>query len=308
MGRAPLPSTVPRKRNSCARALRLVLRGWQSMHARMAAHAVWLLATLCIPSLAEGQTANLRPFGVGERLVFVVSTARSSKIGDAVMTLSGPIDVRGTQAVVASFDTDIRVAMLKASNKTKSWFDARDMTSLRFTKHERRPFASQDDSAEVFPDRHRWESAHDVTSPVSSDHPLDELSFIYFLRTTFFEPDSTYSFERHYDARRSPTTVRVVKHETLRTRAGKFETTVLEMRVKDAPSTRAMVCCTSGSATPRAGCPSGSKAPCPCSVGILTLDSAVTPSCRADDPQPATIKFSASDPPISCISQRGTTK
>jgi hypothetical protein len=238
----------------------------------VAAHAVLVLTTFGSASREADRESSA--LWRGERLVFVVSTARSSKIGDAVMMLSGPIDVRGTQAMVASFDTDIRVAMMQASNKSKSWFDARDMTSLRFTKHERRPFSSQDDSAEVFPERHRWESANDVTSPVTSDHPLDELSFIYFLRTTFFEPDSTYSFERHYDARRSPTTVRVVKHETLRTRAGKFETTELEMHVRTAPSIRAMVCCTSGSATTPAGCPSGSKAPCPCSASAFSRSTA----------------------------------
>ena len=262
------------------------------MQVRLAVHAVWVLIALWAPSLAEGQTASLRPFGVGERLVFVVSTARSSKIGDAVMTLSGPIDVRGTQAMVASFDTDIRVAMMKASNKSTSWFDARDMTSLRFTKHERRPFSAQDDSVEIFPDRHRWESAHDVTSPVSSDHPLDELSFIYFLRTTFFEPDSTYSFERHYDARRSPTTVRVVKHETLRTRAGKFETTELEMRVKDGAEYKGDGVLHIWISDDACRLPVRIESAMPLlGVGILTLDSAVTPSCRADDPQPATIKF-----------------
>ena len=253
------------------------------------ARAVWVLITFWAPSLAQAQAANPQPFGIGERLVFIVSTARSSKIGDAVMTLSGPIDVRGTQAMMASFDTDIRVAMMKASNKSKSWFDARDMTSLRFTKHERRPFSSMDDSVEIFPDRHRWESAHDVTGPVASDHPLDELSFIYFLRTTVFEPDSTYSFERHYDVRRSPTTVRVVKHETLQTRAGKFETTELEMRVKDGAEYKGDGVLHIWISDDSCRLPVRIESTMPLlGVGILTLDSAVTSSCRPDDPKWAT--------------------
>ena len=267
-------------------------RGWRSMQALRAARAVWVLATLLAPKLAEGQTPNPRPFGVGERLVFVVSTARSNKIGEAVMTLSGPIDVRGTQAVLSSFDTNIRVAMMKASNNSKSWFDAGDMTSLRFTKRARRPFSSQDDSVEVFPDRHRWESAHDVTGPVGSDHPLDELSFIYFLRTTFFEPDSTYSFERHYDVRRSPTTIRVVKHETLQTHAGKFETTELEMRVKDGAEYKGDGVLHIWISDDACRLPVRIESAMPLlGVGILMLDSAVTPSCSAGEPQPTTMQF-----------------
>jgi hypothetical protein len=190
--------------------------------------------------------------------------------------------------MVSSFETHIRVAMMKASNESKSWFDARDMTSLRFAKHERRPFSSHNDSVEIFPDRHLWDSARGVTGTVSSDHPLDELSFIYFLRTVFFEPDSTYTFARHYDVRRSPTTVRVVKHETLQTRAGTFETTELEMRVKDGTEYKGEGVLHIWISDDACRLPVRMESTMPIlGIGILVLDSAVTPSCHGRDPQRA---------------------
>jgi hypothetical protein len=252
-----------------------------------AALAVFVLTMAYAPSSARSQAESPRAFAVGERLVFVVSTTQSSKIGDAVMSLSGPIDVHGTSVVVSSFETHIRVAMKKASNESKSWFDARDMTSLRFAKHEHRPFSSQNDSVEIFPDRHRWDAANGVTGPVASDHPLDELSFIYFLRTVVFEPDSTYSFARHYDVRRSPTTVRVVKHETLQTHAGTFETTELEMHVKDGAEYKGGGVLHIWISDDACRLPVRIESAMPMlGICILLLESAVTPFCRAVDPEP----------------------
>jgi Protein of unknown function (DUF3108) len=66
-----------------------------------------------------------------------------------------------------------------------------------------------------------------------SDTPLDELSFMYFIRTLPLEPNSTYRFNRHFDAARSPTSVKVVRREIIATPAGRFQTILVEMRVKD---------------------------------------------------------------------------
>jgi hypothetical protein len=254
--------------------------------------AVALTALIVVTFITAATTAarapNARPFAVGERLAFVVSTNRMNKIGNAVMALSGPVDIRGTPVFVSSFETHIRVAMMNASNETTSWFDASSMTSFRFAKHEHRPLSSQDDSVEIAPERHRWDAAQNLSGAVASDHPLDELSFIYFLRTRFFKPDSTYSFERHYDARRNPTTVRVVKHETLQTRAGKFETTELEMHVKDGAEYQGEGVLHFWISDDACRLPVRIESNMPMlGVGILTLDSAVTPSCRANDSDPA---------------------
>ena len=63
--------------------------------------------------------------------------------------------------------------------------------------------------------------------------PLDELSFIYFLRTLPLLDDSARTFVRHYDSDRNPVTVTVVGRDTLKTRAGEFPTIIVEMRVRD---------------------------------------------------------------------------
>jgi uncharacterized protein DUF3108 len=252
-----------------------------------AIHFAGVLSALTLfvlaPSKRQAQTGDPLPFGVGERLTFTVSTNHLNKVGEAVMLLSGPVDVRGTSTMLASFDTHVSVARVKASNESRSWIDTRDLTSLRFAKHEHRPLATEDDSVEIFPDRHHWSGAHD-TGTVTSDHPLDELSFIYFLRTQSFAPDSTYSFDRHYDTRRSPTTVRVVKHETLHTPAGTFETVELEMRVRDGAEYKGEGVLYLWISDDRCRLPVRIESAMPVlGTGILVLESAVTPICRVDN-------------------------
>lgn len=249
--------------------------------------ALLLAIALGIASSTAARPAASIPYGVGEELTFAVSTTRVRDVGKAVMRLSGPVDVRGTPALVASFETHISVAMMKASNVSRSWIDQGSMTSLRFSKHERRPFASNDDSVDVSPADHRWTGPNGTGGTVTSDHPLDELSFIYFLRTVSFVPDSTYSFNRHYDARRNPTTIRFVKRETLQTPAGKFETIELEMRVKDGTEYKGEGVLHLWLSDDSCRLPVRIESAMPVlGTGILTLESAVTPSCRPGERDP----------------------
>ena len=174
------------------------------------------------------------PFGAGERLTYTVRVARVGTVGRGEMTVEGPVDVRGHQALVLRFDFDTKVGPIKVMDHTQSWLDPQRFASLRFRKEERHPLSTNEESVEVYPSEHRWVGADGHGGQTTSGAPLDELSFMYFLRTVPLADDSTYRFDRHFDSARNPTTVRVVGRETLRTPAGEFPTVVVEMRVKDA--------------------------------------------------------------------------
>ena len=64
--------------------------------------------------------------------------------------------------------------------------------------------------------------------------PLDELSFVYFLRTLRLADGDTYTFTRHYDTARNPVRVRVIGRGRIRVPAGEFDAVEVEMRVRDA--------------------------------------------------------------------------
>jgi hypothetical protein len=85
----------------------------------------------------------------------------------------------------------------------------------------------------MFPETMRWSAADGSSGATPSGAPLDELSFIYFIRTLPLTADTTFEVNRHFDASRNPVGLRILGRESLSTSAGDFETVIVEMRVKD---------------------------------------------------------------------------
>jgi hypothetical protein len=116
---------------------------------------------------------------------------------------------------------------------------------------------------------------------VESDHPLDELAFIYYLRTLNLLPDSLYSFDRHYDHRRAPATVRIVKHETLTTPAGDFNTVEYEVTLSDSHDLKSRDVLNFWISEDRQRVPVRIESVMPVlGKSIMTLESVTAPGCR----------------------------
>lgn len=199
---------------------------------RRLVRAACITALLLLTEPVAAQTAEL-PFAIGERLEYRVRVAGLGTIGRGAMWVEGPAEVRGHDAWLLRFDVKARRGPFKASDRTASWIDPVRMASLRYTKQERHPLSRGSESVELFPETGRWTEAGGRAGESSSDAPLDELSFMYFLRTIPLDSDTTLRFDRHFDDARNPTSVRVVGREVVTTEAGEFRTVVLEMRVRD---------------------------------------------------------------------------
>jgi hypothetical protein len=241
-----------------------------------------LLGSVACATAAEAQATVALPFGSGERLTFRIHAAKFGTIGHAVMSVAGPEYIRGIETMLVSMDTHMGVLFMKGSDANRSWIDPSRMTSLRFEKHQRRPFSSTDDSVDIYPDLHHWSGAgtHADSGSTTGAAPLDELSFLYFLRTVSLVPDSIYSFDRHYDKRRVPSTVRFVKRELVRTPAGDFNTVELEVRVKDGVEWKDEWVVRYWISEDQCRLPVRMESAVPIlGAGIMTLESAVTPTC-----------------------------
>lgn len=193
-------------------------------------------ATATPPARAQG----CLPFGVGEALTYVVKIGFGLRVGRGEMTVATGDSVRGEATLLLRFAVEAGAGPIHASQKSSSWVTPAQLATLRFTKHERSPLTNADDSVEVYPREKRWTTAKGAIGYSPSDLPLDELSFLFFVRTLPLGPDSSWNFSRHYDPARSPTLVRVVGHERVKTDAGTFETWKVELRVRDPAHFRGM--------------------------------------------------------------------
>src|SRR5262245_21401115 len=191
------------------------------MRNRLLAFLVLALASV---GMTVAQPGRQLPFGPGEELVFNVQSSRFGKVGKAVMRVSADT-LRGRDVYLLAFDFSAKVVLFSANDRTRSWVDPTDFATLRYTKQERSPLMKRDEDVDVFPEEYRWKTA--AGSFVSETHePLDELSFLYFIRTLPLDSGAVYSFDRHFDPARNPVVISVLSRD-----AG---VVVVEMKVKDA--------------------------------------------------------------------------
>jgi hypothetical protein len=172
------------------------------------------------------------PFAVGERLSYETKAGRFS--GRAEMWVEGPVEVQGTDALVLRFTFSTKVGPFGVSDATNSWWDPVRRATLRFEKREHHLLARHTEDVTIDRVSGHWHGTDGREGDSPSEAPLDELSFIYFIRTLDQAGDATLRLSRHFDADRNPTTIRFVGRDSITTPAGTFSTREIEMRVRDA--------------------------------------------------------------------------
>jgi Protein of unknown function (DUF3108) len=187
--------------------------------------AAAMLAGCAFPARAQERAL---PFSAGETCVYRGSNVLG-RIGTGTMAVE-PADA-GT--VLLRFDFRGRVGPAGIEDRSRSWFDTAARGSRRFTKRERSPVATRDEDVRMDFAARRWSEAAGGSGAMNTGAPLDELSFLYYVRTLRLADGDTYSLARHYDATRPPVRVRVVGRETTEVPAGRFRTVHVEMRVHD---------------------------------------------------------------------------
>jgi hypothetical protein len=173
------------------------------------------------------------PFGAGERLTYHVRVDKMRASGRGTMWIEGPVDVRGSSTLLLRSKVEVGIGPIKAIDKTDSWFDPSRMAALQFEQRHRYLFSRRSEDVEMYPAEMRWTNSEGDGGNTLTDAPLDELSFIYYIRTLALAPDTSYQLNRHYDAERNPVCIRVLGRETVRIALGEFPVVVTELRVKD---------------------------------------------------------------------------
>ena len=173
------------------------------------------------------------PFAPGESITYHVRVNKSAITGHATMSVEGPVDVRGTSTYVLQSRTRAGIGPFTGSQLMESWLDPVKMRALRFHEQEHRLFHSHDVRVEILPDERRWSDDDGGSGESITSASLDELSFIYYLRTLPPNRDTLYEFSRHFDASRDPINVRESPGGVIETSSGSYTTTLMEMHVHD---------------------------------------------------------------------------
>jgi hypothetical protein len=201
------------------------------------------LLGLCLTplaALAQAEPAPRPPFPLGEALNYRVHLAVGGNVGQGQMRVEGPVTDADVVTWRLVFEMQAGRGPIRAMDRTVSWLDPQRFAITRFEKTERHPLSRSTERVVVSHSRGAWYDAEAAETPDSDDWhklgsplPLDELSFLYFLRTIPLGRDTTFQVSRHFDAARNPTTIRVMGEELVETPVGIFRTRIVEMDVRD---------------------------------------------------------------------------
>jgi hypothetical protein len=178
---------------------------------------------------ADGARAAV-PWRVGERLSYEVRFGRI-RVGSGVMEVASTADVRGRETYHTVFRVQGRAAWYRVNDTFESWIDTRTLSSLRFVKDQEEGRRDKETRYEIYPERLAYvEQGGEEQRSVAN--PLDDGSFVYFLRTVPLTVGQTYQFDRYFKPDRNPVTIRVLRRERVKVPAGEFDAVVIQPSIK----------------------------------------------------------------------------
>lgn len=176
--------------------------------------------------VTEDSTAALAPFGPGEHLTYDVKVGWFGA-GTAWLSVEGFENVRGNLTYRAAMGIQGRF-IVGLNDRYKTWFDVHTLQSWRFTRDMNQGSYSGTRDYAFFPERMTWERQdNDESGPLPTEQPLDDIAFVYFLRTLPLEVGETYTFDRYFKETGNPVTVEVVRRDRRKTPAGEFDVIVV---------------------------------------------------------------------------------
>ena len=178
--------------------------------------------------------AAVVPYGPGERLEYKVK-AGIFNAGDAHMEVLGLDSVRGepTYHVEMALKGGLLFGALKVESYWSSWIDTRLITARRFISDVSNTGHSSYRSFEFYPDEMYWEQTDEgVIGELATALPLDDVSFIYFVRSLPLEVGKTYTLPRYFKKDGNPVIIEVERRDVRETPAGTFNTIVVRPTIK----------------------------------------------------------------------------
>ncbi|HEV7389108.1 MAG TPA: DUF3108 domain-containing protein [Gemmatimonadaceae bacterium] len=173
------------------------------------------------------------PFAVGEKMEYDVKFG-VLRVGNAHMEVVGLDNLRGRPAWHTAFWVRGGNFMYRVNDVYQSWMDAETLSSLRFVQELEEGGKDTERRFEIYPERSIFvqTSKQPAKEEPSVSQPLDDGSFLYFIRTIPLEVGQTYDFNRYFRPDRNPVRIKVVRKEKLTVPAGTFNAIVIQPVIK----------------------------------------------------------------------------
>lgn len=202
------------------------------------------LATLAIPAMlsvpaavqepdvadaatSERDSVAFVPFGPGERAEYQVRLGRVA-VGSGSMEVLDVENIRGHRTYHTRMQVAGGIPFARVDNTLESWIDVGGLFSRRFKQDQKEVRFERKRTFDFFPEERRYERLDNGESgDLPTDRPLDEVSFLYHVRTMDLEVGKTYRLDQYFQESGNPVVLEVLRRETVEVPAGMFQTIVV---------------------------------------------------------------------------------
>lgn len=173
------------------------------------------------------------PFGVGERAQYKVVLGIVGDVGEGNLDVVDLDTVQGRPAYELRFRLKGGVPFARVDDDFHSWLDAQTLVSRRFKQDQKEVRYERKRFFEFYPEERRWRRLDaNESGTLPTDQPLDDVSFLYYIRTLPLEMGKTYTLNRYFKEDGNPVTVKVLRRQTITVPAGRFNTIVVQPIIK----------------------------------------------------------------------------
>lgn len=202
-----------------------------------------LVMAIAVPATARTQTvasapdvpATPVPFGPGESMTFQVKVGLFGNVGTGSIYIDEELEtVRGRPTYVLSMKLEGGVPLMKVDDLYRSWLDIENIQSHRFHQNLNEVRYKRNRTIDFFPAERKWVRPEKPSENgiMPTDKPLDDLSFLFYVRTLPLEIGKTYTLNRYFKEDGNPVTVKVLRREKVTVPAGTFQTIVVQPLIK----------------------------------------------------------------------------
>ena len=173
------------------------------------------------------------PWTVGERLEYDVAFGKI-RAGHGLMEVRAVEPIRGRPAYHIFFQVRGGIPFYRVNDVFQSWIDTESLASLRFIQDLDEGPKERERRYEIYPERRVYVDqlrAAGEEQP-SVETPVDDGSFLYFIRTVPLEVGKSYTFNNYFRPDRNPVKITVLRREQVKVPAGTFNAIVIRPSIK----------------------------------------------------------------------------
>ena len=176
--------------------------------------------------------SGYRPMA-GEKATYDVEW-KGKGVGTGSLEILGHEKVSGYNTLHAALKVEGGFLFAKVNDRFDSWFDPRRYFSRRFTQNQKELTNTRQRNYEIIPEQGIYfESNSGDLDSLSTAEPLDDVSFLFYVRTLPLKVGTVDTIPRYFKSGRD-VIIKVLRKETITVPAGTFNTIVVQPTITNA--------------------------------------------------------------------------